>query len=207
MEDRARGFPTFCRCGARVSRWTSKTITNPGWLFHSCPHRDEVCLTISFNANPELLPRLSLYFWIPPHLLFFWVFQHNRYHLFKWMDESMVEEIEDMKQRLYDLERRTSTTNKDIQACESEIEPLHLKLILPTALLTVMRRRFEVREGHQRSENWTQELQEHGCLNCSSCSFLQIPHGASFCLPILVLRLRTWLCVMQSASVSRCTFI
>ncbi|CAH8375382.1 unnamed protein product [Eruca vesicaria subsp. sativa] len=36
-----RGFPTHCPCGARVSRRTSKTSTNPGRLFHSCPHGNE----------------------------------------------------------------------------------------------------------------------------------------------------------------------
>ncbi|CAH8308005.1 unnamed protein product [Eruca vesicaria subsp. sativa] len=41
MGDRGRGFPTNCPCGARVSRRTSKTITNLGRLFHSCPYGNE----------------------------------------------------------------------------------------------------------------------------------------------------------------------
>ncbi|CAH8306756.1 unnamed protein product [Eruca vesicaria subsp. sativa] len=36
-----RGFPTHCPCGSRVSRRTSKTPTNPGRLFHSCPYGNE----------------------------------------------------------------------------------------------------------------------------------------------------------------------
>ncbi|CAH8333189.1 unnamed protein product [Eruca vesicaria subsp. sativa] len=41
MEDTNRGIPTHCRCGSPVSRHTSKTKTNPGRLFHSCPYGDE----------------------------------------------------------------------------------------------------------------------------------------------------------------------
>ncbi|KAG2314709.1 hypothetical protein Bca52824_017831 [Brassica carinata] len=85
-----RGFPTTYRCGTRASRRTSKTTTNPGRLFHTCPYRDK----------------------------------NNPYHLFKWTDEAMVEEIEDMKERLDDFERASLTTEKGLQVCESEIQTL-----------------------------------------------------------------------------------
>ncbi|KAJ4894927.1 zinc ion binding [Raphanus sativus] len=39
-----RGFPTHCPCGSRVSFRTSKTIANPGRLFHSCPYGNEEAL-------------------------------------------------------------------------------------------------------------------------------------------------------------------
>ncbi|KAH0909562.1 hypothetical protein HID58_032883, partial [Brassica napus] len=32
-----RGIPTRCNCGEAVNRFTSKTIQNPGRLFHCCP--------------------------------------------------------------------------------------------------------------------------------------------------------------------------
>ncbi|KAG2323740.1 hypothetical protein Bca52824_006468 [Brassica carinata] len=90
MGDTGRGFPTHCRCGARVSRHTSRTRTNPGRLFHSCPYGDE----------------------------------NNRHHLFKWTDESMVEEIEDLKERFDAFKRGVLSTNKDSKICESDIETL-----------------------------------------------------------------------------------
>ena len=31
------GIPTRCNCGEAVNRFTSKTIQNPGRLFHCCP--------------------------------------------------------------------------------------------------------------------------------------------------------------------------
>ncbi|RIA05158.1 hypothetical protein BRARA_K00553 [Brassica rapa] len=43
MNFNGRGIPTHCRCGERVGLFTSKTVKNPGRLFHSCPHGDEVC--------------------------------------------------------------------------------------------------------------------------------------------------------------------
>ncbi|CAN7052552.1 unnamed protein product [Brassica rapa subsp. trilocularis] len=93
MGDSGRGFPTYCRCGTRVIRRTSKTITNPGRLFHKCPYGDE----------------------------------NNRHHLFKWTDESMVEEIEDMKQKFDEIERASSTIEKGLQVCESEMESLAIE--------------------------------------------------------------------------------
>ncbi|CAN7000372.1 unnamed protein product [Brassica rapa subsp. trilocularis] len=37
MGDRVRGLPKRCRCGEAVVRNTSRTIKNPGRLFHACP--------------------------------------------------------------------------------------------------------------------------------------------------------------------------
>ncbi|KAL0800313.1 hypothetical protein Bca101_055488 [Brassica carinata] len=87
MTDRGRGFPIYCRCGNRVSRKTSKTKTNPGRLFHSCPYGDE--------ANPN--------------------------HLFKWTDESMVEEIEDIKVQ---FDAFASATQTRLLSSETAIEEL-----------------------------------------------------------------------------------
>ncbi|ESQ44840.1 hypothetical protein EUTSA_v10003330mg [Eutrema salsugineum] len=53
--------------------------------------------------------------------------EKNRYHLFKWADESMVEEIEDMKLKIDDLERASSTFEKGLQACESEMETITME--------------------------------------------------------------------------------
>ncbi|KAG2306277.1 hypothetical protein Bca52824_026025 [Brassica carinata] len=94
MGDTGRGFPTYCRCSARVSRHTSHTRTNLGRLFHSFP---------------------------------LWMRYNNRFHLFKWTDESMVEEIEDMKQKMEELETASLTTEKSLQVCEYEIETATLQ--------------------------------------------------------------------------------
>ncbi|KAL0716797.1 hypothetical protein Bca4012_066119 [Brassica carinata] len=36
-----RGIPTRCNCGKAVDRFTSKTVKNPGRLFHCCPMGSE----------------------------------------------------------------------------------------------------------------------------------------------------------------------
>ncbi|CAG7869996.1 unnamed protein product [Brassica rapa] len=41
MDVNGRGIPTHCRCGERVRLLTSRTVKNPGRLFHSCPYGDE----------------------------------------------------------------------------------------------------------------------------------------------------------------------
>ncbi|KAF3580268.1 hypothetical protein DY000_02033489, partial [Brassica cretica] len=46
MNFNGRGIPTHCRCGERVGLLTSKTVKNPGRLFHSCPHGDELEILI-----------------------------------------------------------------------------------------------------------------------------------------------------------------
>ncbi|XP_018487745.2 uncharacterized protein LOC108858292 [Raphanus sativus] len=40
--ERQRGFPTICRkCGEEAEIFTSKTLKNPGRLFHGCPNSSE----------------------------------------------------------------------------------------------------------------------------------------------------------------------
>ena len=40
--ERERGFPAFCRkCGEAAVIFTSKTLKNPGRLFHGCPNGSE----------------------------------------------------------------------------------------------------------------------------------------------------------------------
>lgn len=47
MGDRGRGIPKICRCGEAVVMNTSKTVKNPGRLFHACPFgRDGVSINI-----------------------------------------------------------------------------------------------------------------------------------------------------------------
>ncbi|CDY67939.1 BnaCnng57060D [Brassica napus] len=36
-----RGIPTRCNCGEATALFTSKTVKNPGRLFHSCPMGSE----------------------------------------------------------------------------------------------------------------------------------------------------------------------
>ncbi|KAL0735165.1 hypothetical protein Bca4012_011375 [Brassica carinata] len=100
MAETGRGFPISCGCGARVSRRTSrtKTKTNLGRLFYSCPYGDE----------------------------------HNPNHLFKWTDESMVEEIEDMKVR---FDAFVSTTQQNLLSSQSSIDHLASSSRASTCLL------------------------------------------------------------------------
>ncbi|ESQ38646.1 hypothetical protein EUTSA_v10029337mg [Eutrema salsugineum] len=42
--------------------------------------------------------------------------EKNQNHLFKWADESMVEEIEDMKPKINDLEKASLTLEKGLSA-------------------------------------------------------------------------------------------
>ncbi|XP_010440686.1 PREDICTED: uncharacterized protein At1g43920, Chloroplastic [Camelina sativa] len=53
--------------------------------------------------------------------------ENSRGHLFKWTDESMVEEIEDMIPRIDDLEGASLTLRKGLQVCESEMESLAME--------------------------------------------------------------------------------
>lgn len=47
MGEQGRGIPKICRCGEAVSMKTSKTVKNPGRLFHACPFaRDGVSVDI-----------------------------------------------------------------------------------------------------------------------------------------------------------------
>ncbi|KAJ0244113.1 hypothetical protein HA466_0193330 [Hirschfeldia incana] len=92
MNFNGRGIPTHCSCGERVSLFTSKTVKNPGKLFHSCPYGDE----------------------------------NNRFHLFKWAYISALEEIEDMKMKICDLERASSSLIKDNESFSSELGTLIL---------------------------------------------------------------------------------
>ncbi|KAG2317398.1 hypothetical protein Bca52824_020520 [Brassica carinata] len=90
MNFNGRGIPTHCRCGERVELFTSKTVKNPGRLFHSCRYGDE----------------------------------NNRFHLFKWADRSALEEIEDIKMKICDLESASSSLVKDNESFNSELEIL-----------------------------------------------------------------------------------
>ncbi|XP_010436627.1 PREDICTED: uncharacterized protein At4g04775-like [Camelina sativa] len=97
MGDQGRGFPTRCRCGEAVRMVTSRTAKNPGRLFHSYPRGSE-----------ELL-------------------QSRWYHTFKWTDECMIEEIEDMKLKMNTVEEDSITLQKSFNACESEVETLQME--------------------------------------------------------------------------------
>ncbi|KAF8044809.1 hypothetical protein N665_6623s0001 [Sinapis alba] len=48
----------------------------------------------------------------------------GRFHLFKWVDRSALEEIEDMKVKIGDIERASSTLEKDNESFNSELETL-----------------------------------------------------------------------------------
>ncbi|KAG5393455.1 hypothetical protein IGI04_023418 [Brassica rapa subsp. trilocularis] len=63
MDVNGRGIPTHCRCGERVRLLTSRTVKNPGRLFHSCPYGDELetltiekrtCEAVVYGLQKEL---------------------------------------------------------------------------------------------------------------------------------------------------------
>ncbi|EOA29684.1 hypothetical protein CARUB_v10016007mg [Capsella rubella] len=49
------------------------------------------------------------------------------YHTFKWTDECMVEEIEDLKLKMNNVEEDSMALQKNVNACESEIESLQME--------------------------------------------------------------------------------
>ncbi|XP_020871428.1 uncharacterized protein At4g04775-like [Arabidopsis lyrata subsp. lyrata] len=51
----------------------------------------------------------------------------NRYHVFKWTDSCMVEEIQDLIEKVDNLEGTSITMQKSFNACESEIENLTME--------------------------------------------------------------------------------
>ncbi|XP_048604884.1 uncharacterized protein At1g43920, Chloroplastic-like [Brassica napus] len=86
--EKERGFPSFCKkCGEAAKIFTSKTIKNPGRLFHGCP-----------NGSEE-----------------------DKNHLFKWTDESAVEEIEDMKSHL-ELQSQRSGFGKEMKEMKELVD-------------------------------------------------------------------------------------
>ncbi|XP_013633063.1 PREDICTED: uncharacterized protein At4g04775-like [Brassica oleracea var. oleracea] len=93
--ERERGFPAFCRkCGEAAVIFTSKTLKNPGRLFHGCP-----------NGSEE-----------------------DKNHLFKWTDESAVEEIHDIKslfdEKIGHLELQSQRCEDVIRSYDKKIEDL-----------------------------------------------------------------------------------
>lgn len=55
MDVNGRGIPTHCRCGECVRLLTSRTVKNPGRLFHSCPYGDEVMLLAMYFVELVVL--------------------------------------------------------------------------------------------------------------------------------------------------------
>ncbi|CAH8254426.1 unnamed protein product [Arabidopsis lyrata] len=53
--------------------------------------------------------------------------ENGRGHLFKWTDETMVEEMEDIIPKIDELERASLTLQKGLQALESEMETLAME--------------------------------------------------------------------------------
>ncbi|KAL1224646.1 hypothetical protein V5N11_001086 [Cardamine amara subsp. amara] len=51
----------------------------------------------------------------------------NRYHVFKWMDTCMVQEIEDLREKIEKLEKTSITMQKGFNVCESEIGNLTME--------------------------------------------------------------------------------
>ncbi|XP_020866215.1 uncharacterized protein At4g04775-like [Arabidopsis lyrata subsp. lyrata] len=49
------------------------------------------------------------------------------YHTFKWTDKSMVEEIEDLKLKVKNVEEDSISLQKSFNACESEVETLQME--------------------------------------------------------------------------------
>ncbi|XP_018487836.1 uncharacterized protein At1g43920, Chloroplastic-like [Raphanus sativus] len=117
-----RGFPTHCPCGSRVSFRTSKTIANPGRLFHSCPYGNE--------NNPQ--------------------------HLFKWTDESMVEEIEDIKDRFDEFEQEALGHAKDLEVLQTEVQNLIQKNMAHAT--TIQRCHHDVEETKDQLEGLKTDL-------------------------------------------------
>ncbi|KAL9293779.1 putative transcription factor GRF family [Arabidopsis thaliana] len=98
--DRSRGFPKECRCGEPIMMKTSNTARNPRRLFHACPFGDNVIGSI-----------LGIFV----------------YHVFKWTDNCMVQEIEDLIEKVNNLEGTSITIQKSFNVCESEIDNLMME--------------------------------------------------------------------------------
>lgn len=47
--------------------------------------------------------------------------QNNHYHMFKWTHESVIEEVEDMIQKMDGFEGGAVTLEKGLRSCEFEI--------------------------------------------------------------------------------------
>ncbi|CAH8389274.1 unnamed protein product [Eruca vesicaria subsp. sativa] len=52
---RARGFPKYCQCGEEVVIKTSRTVKNPGRLFHCCPYGSEEDKSHLFSWTDECM--------------------------------------------------------------------------------------------------------------------------------------------------------
>ena len=100
--DRPRRFPKKCRCGEPIVMKTLNTNRNPGKLFHACPFEDNVSGSI-----------LGIFvFLCHRRYAFTLAWQDNRYHVCKWMDNCMVQEIEDLIEKVNNLEGTSITIQK-----------------------------------------------------------------------------------------------
>ncbi|XP_010450537.1 PREDICTED: uncharacterized protein At1g43920, Chloroplastic-like isoform X2 [Camelina sativa] len=52
----------------------------------------------------------------------------NWYHTFKWTDTSMVEEIEDLIEKVENIDGAAMTLQKGVNACESQIDTLTMEM-------------------------------------------------------------------------------
>ncbi|XP_019089529.1 PREDICTED: uncharacterized protein At4g04775-like [Camelina sativa] len=91
-------------------------------------------------------------------------------HLFKWTDESMVEEIEDMIPRINDLEGASLTLRKGLDVCESEMETLAMET--RTCEAVVSRFDKELRSFEKELQGCKMELR--GLKNIVVCVVLMV---------------------------------
>ncbi|KAH0879524.1 LOW QUALITY PROTEIN: hypothetical protein HID58_066918 [Brassica napus] len=96
-----------------VKKQTSGTTKNPGRLFYCCPKGTE--------ENNPLIERVTLL-----HISMF----QDKFHLFTWTDERVVEEVEDLKCEVCELKADISDVRAELSTIRKESERIKLMVEL-----------------------------------------------------------------------------
>ncbi|KAF8093390.1 hypothetical protein N665_0383s0022 [Sinapis alba] len=101
--ERDREIPKFCWCREKSVIKTLETAKNPGGLFYSCPNGSEGILIITNLSN-------------------WFIFLNDKFYLFTWTNECVVEEMEDLQSSVSELKRDMLNLRSEIVVLVKKIE-------------------------------------------------------------------------------------
>ncbi|RID46230.1 hypothetical protein BRARA_I02910 [Brassica rapa] len=116
------GIPTRCWCGANLTTYAAETKENLYRRFYRC----EIAVQVTRNNCSFLSSRLH------PKLIFSCQQRKSEHHLFKWVDEAFVDEINNLDakrcQLQAEIESYKRSTTLRFQAQDKHIEDALLEM-------------------------------------------------------------------------------
>ena len=117
-----KGIPRKCRrCGEESVMRTSETQENPGRLFYCCPYGSKKVMSKFCLLHFIKTGVFKLYSLISVSL--YWLVQVKG-HLFKWTDEAMVKEMEEVKSVIERIQESCEKHTSEAQRYQTEVEEL-----------------------------------------------------------------------------------